>query len=169
MVNPIPCPCGTPKNYQDCCEVYHKSLGTAPTAETLMRSRYSAFALNNIDYIQATQRLTDDPSAEDTAAIKEENRTTKWINLDILETEQGTEDDSIGSVTFRANFEEGQHKGELSEKSLFKKVDGQWFYVSGTHEVNATAKNTLPAESNKVGRNDPCACGSGKKFKKCCA
>jgi SEC-C motif-containing protein len=168
MANQIPCPCGTEKNYQDCCAVYHQNPGSAPTAEALMRSRFSAFARNDIDYIQRTQQLDNDTREDDTQAIQEENSTTLWTQLDILETEQGQASDDTGSVTFRARFTEGKHQGELTEKSLFNKINGQWLYVSGSHEVHSSPQKTAPVESHKVGRNDPCSCGSGKKFKKCC-
>ena len=168
MANQILCPCGTAKNYQDCCGVYHQNPGSAPTAEALMRSRYSAFAVNDIDYIQATQQLAEATSEVETQAIKEENSSTEWQQLEIIDTEQGQQADNTGSVTFCARFKEGKHQGELSEKSLFEKRNGQWYYVSGSHEVSSNAPPAMPVESHKIGRNDPCTCGSGKKFKKCC-
>ncbi|REG81820.1 YchJ family protein [Marinomonas pollencensis] len=168
MANPILCPCGTAKNYQDCCGVYHQNPGSAPTAEALMRSRYSAFARNDIDYIQATQRLCEDTSESDTQAIKEENSATKWLELTILDCQQGQVTDDTGSVTFCARFVEGSQQGELTEKSLFEKRNDQWFYVSGSHEVSTAPPVKAPIENHKVGRNDPCVCGSGKKYKKCC-
>ncbi|MCW4628389.1 YchJ family protein [Marinomonas rhodophyticola] len=140
---------------------------TAPTAETLMRSRYTAFALGNFDYIAATQKLIDDPN-QSASDIQDSNEQTKWIKLEIHSTEEGLEKDKKGLVSFSAHFKEGKHIGRLSERSLFKKIKGKWFYISGEHDIQ---KNTplINSEAMKVGRNDPCLCGSGKKFKKCCA
>lgn len=162
------CPCGSKKSYEKCCGVYHMHVGSAPTAEALMRSRYSAFALNKIDYILATQQLSE--AAPERSDLENENNTTQWVKLEILETENGQVEDETGTVTFRAHFQEGKHQGELSEKSNFEKRKGQWFYVSGSHDVKTREIETAAPKTvePKVGRNDPCPCGSGKKFKKCC-
>ncbi|MBJ7537748.1 YchJ family protein [Marinomonas transparens] len=166
---PIPeyCPCGTGSPYEICCGMYHNNPGTAPTAESLMRSRYTAFAINNFDYIAATQKLKESPD-QTAAEIQDSNQKTQWIKLEINATEEGLEKDKTGVVAFSAHFKEGKHIGRLSERSIFKKVKGQWFYISGEHEVQ---KNTplVNSEAMKIGRNDPCLCGSGKKYKKCCA
>ncbi|GGN21899.1 MULTISPECIES: YchJ family protein [Marinomonas] len=167
MPIPVNCPCETGSPYEMCCGMYHNNPGTAPTAETLMRSRYTAFALGNFDYIAATQKLTDEPN-QSASDIQDSNEKTKWIKLEIHSTEEGLEKDKKGLVAFSAHFKEGKHIGRLSERSLFKKIKGQWFYTSGEHDIQ---KNTplINSEAMKVGRNDPCLCGSGKKFKKCCA
>ncbi|BFM48044.1 YchJ family protein [Marinomonas sp. THO17] len=166
MPIPVNCPCGTGNPYEICCGMYHNNPGTAPTAEILMRSRYSAFAIGDFDYIANTQKLKEDPK-QSAKVIRDSNQNTHWIKLEITATEDGLEKDKTGMVAFSAHFKEGKHIGRLSERSLFKKVKNQWFYISGEHDV---AKNT-PLVNNaemKIGRNDPCSCGSGKKFKKCC-
>lgn len=159
------CPCGSNMPYDKCCERFHHHSAKAPTAEALMRSRYSAFALQKYDYIIATQRLSgqDNPTS---AALAQSCQGTEWVSLTINDTSAGLEADQQGAVSFTAQFQEGQHSGELSERSLFEKIDGEWFYVSGEHTVQSNMKHqsALP----KIGRNDPCACGSGKKHKKCC-
>jgi SEC-C motif-containing protein len=147
--------------------MYHNNPGTAPTAEALMRSRYCAFYTNNFDYINRTQKLKSSPD-QNTDDIADCNSETQWIKLDILSTDKGLEKDKEGMVSFCAHFKEGKHIGKLSERSLFKRIKGEWFYISGEHEV---LKNTplVNSSSMKIGRNDPCHCLSGKKFKKCCA
>lgn len=162
MANAMPCPCGSESQYADCCGTFHANPGSAPTAESLMRSRYSAFALGLFDYIDATQTLPHAENAEDS------NGQTLWTKLDIISTEQGKDTDTVGKVTFAAHFKEGKHTGRLKEVSMFEKKEGQWYYVSGEHQVQ---ENTAFANSTgiKTGRNDPCICGSGKKYKKCCA
>ena len=167
MPVPVNCPCGTGSPYEMCCGMYHNNPGTAPTAEILMRSRYTAFAIGDFDYIAVTQKIKDQPD-QSSADIKDSNENTQWIKLEINETEEGLEKDKAGVVAFSAHFKEGKHIGRLSERSIFKKVKGQWLYISGEHKVQ---KNTplINSDAMKTGRNDPCLCGSGKKFKKCCA
>ncbi|TYL48037.1 YchJ family protein [Marinomonas sp. IMCC 4694] len=160
----INCPCGTQTPYEMCCGMYHSNPGTAPTAERLMRSRYTAFAIGNFDYIGLTQRLQDLQELD----AKDSNGHTRWIKLEINGTEGGLENDDTGFVTFSADFKEGKHSGRLKERSKFRKVNQQWFYVSGEHVIE---KNTplINSATMNLGRNDPCLCGSGRKFKKCCA
>ena len=163
----IVCPCGTGTPFKACCGMYHNTPGTAPTAETLMRSRYAAFAIGDFNYIVATQKLESDIH-QSVTDIQDSSESTQWIKLEINATEDGLEKDKTGVVAFSAHFKEGKHSGRLSERSTFKKIEEQWFYISGEHEIQ---KNTplVHADAMKIGRNDPCLCGSGKKFKKCCA
>ncbi|NLQ16156.1 YchJ family protein [Marinomonas sp. M1K-6] len=167
MPTPVNCPCGTGSPYEMCCGMYHNNPGTAPTAEALMRSRYTAFSLGHFDYIAATQKLKEAPN-QSASDIQDSNEYTQWIKLEINATEEGSEKDKQGTVAFSAHFKEGKHIGCLNERSVFKKVKDQWFYISGEHDI---AKNTplINSAAMKLGRNDPCLCGSGKKFKKCCA
>jgi len=166
MPTPSHCPCGTARPYEMCCAMYHNNPGTAPTAETLMRSRYSAFTLNKFDYIQDTQKL-DSGQEQSAGDIADSNDHTQWIKLDVIETQEGGEKDQTGMVSFCAHFKEGKHIGRLSERSLFKRIDGTWYYTSGEHEVQGNTPLIKTADMN-IGRNDPCHCGSTKKFKKCC-
>jgi SEC-C motif-containing protein len=146
--------------------MYHHNPGTAPTAEILMRSRYSAFALKQFDYIITTQKLGETP--ETAADIAESNGATQWIKLEVLGSINGSEKDKTGQVTFCAQFKEGSNTGKLTETSNFERIDGQWYYTGGRHQIQGNTPHILP-EEHKIGRNDPCHCGSGKKFKKCCA
>lgn len=166
MPSPINCPCNNDVKYEDCCGIYHNNPGTAPTAEALMRSRYSAFYLKKFDYIVRTQKLPDDPN-QTAADIQATNDSTQWIKLEILATEKGKAVDETGMVSFAAHFKEGQQIGKLSEKSIFQKIDSEWCYISGEHDIKG-GETFVKTEAMKIGRNDPCHCGSGKKFKKCC-
>lgn len=166
MSTPAQCPCGSKAHYEMCCGMYHNNPGTAPTAEALMRSRYSAFALQKFDYISMTQKLESDPD-QNPEDISDSNGRTQWTSLEILDTVDGGPKDKTGMVEFAAHFKEGSNTGRLSERSLFEKVNGEWFYVSGEHEIQGHTPYVAP-ESAKLGRNDPCICGSGKKYKKCC-
>ena len=156
------CPCGTGKEYSSCCEPLHKGTLKAETAEQLMRSRYSAFAKHEIDYVIATQ---------DSASRGELNRNeievwskeSEWKKIEIVSTEDGLKADETGKVEFKATYIVGDKEVIHHEKSSFKKEDGDWFFVEG--EV---LRDQVKRAGPKVGRNDPCPCGSGKKFKKCC-
>lgn len=114
-----------------------------------MRSRYCAFVLKNHDYLLKSWHATTRPDNLDDLGD------TQWLHLEILESQ---EQDTQGQVRFNAYFKEDDNYFALSENSHFIKEQGQWFYVEGEHRIIKI----------KPERNDPCLCGSGKKFKKCC-
>ena len=158
------CPCTSGKTYGDCCGPLHAGSAFAPTAEALMRSRYSAYAVHNIDHIERTDHPNrrgdfDRKAAEQWATLSE------WVGMDILSKDKGGVDDSEGMVEFRANFKVKGQEHHHIERSTFAKVDGKWFYVDGQRPEQKPFIHEKP----ETGRNDPCLCGSGKKFKKCCA
>lgn len=156
------CPCGTGKKYKDCCEPYISGSIKAVTAEQLMRARYSAYVTCNVDFIESThqQEGRDDLSVEATRKWAEES---KWLGLEIVSTEKGLESDKTGVVEFIASYESSGHRRTHHETAVFEKEEGQWVFVEGK-----VYNETIVRASEKVGRNDPCTCGSGKKFKKCC-
>src|SRR5205085_4408879 len=91
--------------------------------------------------------------------------TADWQGLEIVDTAGGEANDSEGTVEFIARFRD--RKGDMQahhEVSTFVKEDGRWLFKQGHAPEVATVRRSAP----KVGRNDPCPCGSGKKFKKCC-
>ncbi|MDH5324036.1 MAG: YchJ family metal-binding protein [Gammaproteobacteria bacterium] len=149
------CPCGSESSYTDCCGPYLDGSKTAPTAESLMRSRYVAYSRNDADYLLKTWHHSTRPEQDPT------DSNVQWIGLQILRTEAGGTQDDRGLVEFRARCRINGQAGGLDEASEFIKEEGQWFYVDGS---------TIQPIRNqeKQGRNDPCACGSGKKYKKCC-
>lgn len=151
----FPCPCGQPFSYADCCGRYHHRQALPETAEQLMRSRYSAFALALADYLLATLHPARH-GANEREALLNSFRNTRWEGLQIISTSAGCAGDTEGTVEFVAHFRQGSQVGQLHERSRFLRVDQQWLYVDG---------DMLPARL--PGRNDPCWCGSGKKFKKC--
>lgn len=156
------CPCGSGKEYKSCCGLYIKEGIKAPTAEALMRARYSAYAKGEVDFILASHSPKDrgDLSRED---IAQWANSSEWQGLEIVSTQQGQEGDSKGIVEFKAHYMQDRARFTHHEKAIFEKDGDQWFFADG-HIVNEPQKR----ESPKVGRNDPCPCGSGKKFKKCC-
>lgn len=157
------CPCGSELSYEKCCEPAHTGTTPSKTAEALMRSRYSAYVKNCIDYLGDSlhPEHKEDWSADDT---KQWAQNSEWLSLEIISTEAGLESDNEGIVEFAANFKEGNQKSRHHETSRFQKIDGKWYYVDGETPKPQTVRNETP----KVGRNEPCPCGSGKKYKKCC-
>lgn len=153
------CPCGSGHPLDACCGPYLDGAA-APTPEALMRSRYSAYVVGNIDHVERTH---DSADGFDRAEAESMSRDMDWQSLEILSTTEGGADDDEGTVEFAARY---KHKGEQQlhhEISNFHRRDGRWLYVNGV--INPKA---APRTVEKVGRNDPCPCGSGKKFKKCC-
>ena len=157
------CPCQSGTIFNQCCEPILEGKRLAETAEQLMRARYTAYTQVNMDFIEKTH----DPETKsdiDMESSREWAESTNWTGLEIIETQQGGVNDEQGTVQFKAMFEteEGpQHHQELSQ---FTKRDGIWFFTDATDPTVQTFVRSGP----KVGRNDPCPCGSGKKYKKCC-
>jgi SEC-C motif-containing protein len=156
------CPCGSGRSFADCCDPYLSGAAPAPTAEALMRSRYCAFATGRIDYLQAT--LTPETQGDfDRAHTETWSQGSEWTGLDIRSTEDGGPDDASGWVEFVARFRMDGQPHTHHESAYFVKEDGVWYYKSGI-----SGPRPVKRAAPKVGRNDPCPCGSGKKFKKCC-
>lgn len=124
----MPCPCGLPAKYEVCCGRYHLGPETAPTAQTLMRSRYSAFVKNEMTYLQETtwpaNRRPVDEEAYRTRAEE-----SIWLGLTVHQTEAGQVSDTRGTVKFTAKFMVDGQIQEQTENSLFRKKNGRWFYV----------------------------------------
>ena len=156
------CACGSEKNYSECCEVFIKGTKKAPTAVALMRSRYTAFAVRELDYIYNTHHESTRKDL-DMDSIKSWALNSEWLGLEIRETSKGTEKDTEGQVEFKCIFNFNGAEQVHHELSTFTKENGQWFFVDGSMK-----NNTVRRVEPKVGRNDPCPCGSGKKAKKCC-
>jgi SEC-C motif domain protein len=151
-----PCPCGSDLDYAACCGRYH--AGTpAPTAEALMRSRYAAYATGKLDYIEAT---AGGPAAIafNLPEAEASQLGTQWLGLEIAGTRKGREGDTEGTVSFIARYRHNGQEAALTETSQFRRVDGRWLYWD---------RDAAPRAAS-IGRNDPCPCGSGKKYKKCC-
>ena len=126
----IPCPCGSGNKYKKCCQKYHKGA-LPPTPEALMRSRYSAFALDLADYIIATTHPDNSDYTTDVdtwkAEIHDFSHHTRFLGLKVLLTETKEEEAFV-------SFEATLSSGLLKEKSRFRKVDGKWLYVDGVFD-----------------------------------
>jgi len=157
------CPCGSEKEYASCCEPFVKGERPAPTAEALMRSRYTAYVKEEIPYLKETLTTAQQSDFSDEETRKWA-RSSKWLGLEIVRAEGGEAGDEKGVVEFQAHFEADGKKQTHHEVAEFTKSDGHWRYAG----MQAAPGQTVRRAEPKVGRNDPCPCGSGKKYKKCC-
>lgn len=147
------CPCGTSKPYAECCEKFISGKEFPETAEELMRSRYTAYQQREFNYIANTMK----PPAADLFNVDEAKNSELnivWKKLEVMKVTPDT-------VEFKAHYQLNDRDYVIHEVSDFKFIDGRWYYVNGAHSDRAI-------NDNKIGRNDPCNCGSGKKYKKCC-
>ncbi|WP_445940880.1 YchJ family protein [Pseudomonas sp.] len=148
------CPCGSGQLLTLCCGLYH--AGTpAPSAEALMRSRYSAYALGLIDYL-ARSTLPAQQAGLDHDAIRAWSLGSTWLGLEVEQTQLIEGEPQHAYVTFTAHWRDAGGAHSHRERSAFVRNNGQWYFIDPTVEL-------------KVGRNDACPCASGQKFKKCCA
>ncbi|HWA85751.1 MAG TPA: YchJ family protein [Opitutus sp.] len=156
------CPCGSGRSYETCCEPIIAGAA-APTAEALMRSRYSAYAQHAFEHLGRSLSTAQrkDYSEADARRWSEKS---EWLGLKILRTEKGGPEDGEGLVEFSARFRSEGQEHEHLETAIFTREDGKWVYAG----QEAPRGTTVRRETPKVGRNDPCPCGSGKKYKKCC-
>ncbi|MFQ1022175.1 YchJ family protein [Avibacterium paragallinarum] len=146
------CPCQSGQRYQDCCQPLHCGQKEADTAEQLMRSRYVAFVLQQIDYIVKTT-VPSQQNLLDIAALQQWAAQTQWQGLEIV-AHLPNLDKTHSAVEFKAKFATEQGEQIHHEKSLFVKIGQRWYFADPTVD--------LPA------MKQACICGSGKKFKHCC-
>jgi SEC-C motif-containing protein len=129
-----------------------------------MRSRYSAYATANVDYIVETH----DPEHVkdvDRASTEIWAKQSTWLGLEITHTERGEKDDDVGVVEFVARYKIKGATINHRERAEFRKHNGRWVFVDGQEIKGPPIVHDAP----RPGRNDLCPCGSGKKYKKCCA
>ncbi len=156
------CVCGLAPDTEQCCGRFIRGDDTPATAEALMRSRYAAYVLGEIDYIVSSHHpeRRDDVDA---AGARSWSEQAQWEGLDVHRAEGG-EDDDEGVVDFTARYMSSGHLVHHRERAQFKKHDGKWYFF----DSEMLRGKPVVREGRKVGRNEPCPCGSGKKYKKCC-
>lgn len=157
------CPCGSEIDYTECCGPVISGTIKAPSAERLMRARYSAYAKTEVKFI-LTSTANEKREECDEKAIRSWSEHSTWHKLEILGTEKGCQNDTEGVVEFIAHFSENGVRKTYHEKGIFKKVNDDWRYVDGEIQKPKPFVRT----EQKVLRNNTCPCGSGKKYKKCC-
>ncbi|MGY4645087.1 YchJ family protein [Cellulomonas sp. URHB0016] len=119
------CPCGSGDDYDACCGALHAGRHPAPTAEALMRARYSGFAVRDAEYLLATWH---DSTRPETLDLDEQ---VTWRRLVVLRTDAGGPWDDAGLVEFVAHYAEPAGRGRLHETSRFVREHGRWLYVDG--------------------------------------
>lgn len=117
------CPCLSGERYADCCGRFHRGDAEAPTAEQLMRSRYSAFVVLNAAYLLRTWHPKTRP------AQLELDPAVQWRRLDIVSTVRGGPLDTEGTVEFKAYYRHDGERGVQQETSRFLREDRRWYYV----------------------------------------
>lgn len=158
-----PCPCGSGSELRHCCGPVIADPSAAQTAEQLMRSRYTAFATGEARHLLASHKASAGQfSDRQVEQLKAEMIGQEWLGLRILDSEQGQNPDKTGIVEFTAYYRDtseanqGPNIGQLHERSRFVREKDGWLYLDGE-----------PLPPVPMGRNDPCWCGSGRKYKKC--
>jgi SEC-C motif domain protein len=161
-VNRLTCPCGKGESLETCCGPFLDGSKIPQTAEELMRSRYTAFAVGNVDYILETH----DPDRRgeiDRNNTEAWSKQSEWLGFELVSSEHGGPSDDAGVIEFIAKYRAKGVTISHRERSVFRKQNGRWWFVDG-QMVNGPP---VRREGPRVGRNDPCPCGSGKKYKKC--
>lgn len=153
----INCPCDSEKNYLSCCEPFISGKQIPSTPEALMRSRYTAYTMANMDYIKETMRGKPLIGFQEIEATRWAKR-VHWIKLNVIQS--SIENPNQGHVEFEAIFVEGYRLKSIHENSTFLFEKGRWYYVDGTISPST---HTEPM----ISRAMPCPCGSLRKFKNC--
>jgi len=148
-----PCPCGSSAAFNSCCLPMLEGKTQATSPEQLMRSRYTAFAMEEEKYILETWHARTRPKQLNFA-----DHPVVWLGLSVDPVQHPAATATEGVVSFTASYLEEGLLCRLHETSKFLMENGSWFYLKGDCDVTRT----------KVARNEPCPCNSGKKFKKCC-
>jgi len=153
------CPCGSQVYYSKCCELYLIGEQVPSSPEALMRSRYAAYSIADIDYIKKTMQGKPLNGFDEVEARSWAESVT-WLGLKVINTT--IETPSLGYVEFIARYMEGDKIKFIHEISEFHFQAGRWFYVDGRYS------NTTKSHNNqKISRNSLCPCASQKKFKNC--
>ena len=148
------CPCQSGLEYQDCCQPLHQYQKIASTAEQLMRSRYSAFVLAEIDYI-VKRTVPLQQTLLNSKALYQWARNTEWDGLEIVKVVPEM-DNNHALVEFNAFFLHENKRMTHHEWSAFVRIAQQWYFLD-------------PTVATKWRLKEPCFCHSGRKFKQCCA
>ncbi len=163
MENTEPCPCKSGKTFGECCGPLIAGTASAETAEALMRARYSSYVTGDVEFLKTS--ATEACQAEfDEDSSRAWSRAAEWHGLEIIKTEAGGAGDDSGVVEFRALYTANGEFCNHHEVAQFAREGGAWKFSDG----ELVGETPIVREQPKVGRNDLCPCGSGKKYKKCC-
>jgi len=163
MENTESCPCKSGKTFGECCGPIIAGTAKAETAEALMRARYASYVTGDVEFLKTS--ATESGRAEfDEDASRAWSKAAEWHGLDIIRTEGGGPGDDRGVVEFRALYTANGEFCNHHEVSQFVRESDGWKFNDG----ELVGETPIVREEPKVGRNDLCPCGSGKKYKKCC-
>lgn len=164
------CPCGAGFPYTDCCGPLIRGIVQADTAEDLMRARFTAYAKGEREYLDRTRHPGEGEPMKPGPNLQQKG--IVWTKLEILDSRNGGPFDAEGDVSFVAHYRENGEDKILQETSKFIRENGRWLYSEQQSKTAPTVQppTSLPfvRDQPKVGRNDPCPCGSKRKYKKCC-
>jgi SEC-C motif-containing protein len=119
------CPCGSQKRFLDCCGLYIQKKILPETPEALMRSRYTAYVEERIDYIRRTMRGAALLSFDKKSA----SRKVVWLGLEVISSSHDQNNPSIGYVEFKARYRDNQETVCIHERSKFERIERKWYYV----------------------------------------
>ena len=155
-----PCSCGSGLDFAVCCEPIITGKQPAATAEKLMRARFTAHVANANEFLHKSYL----PSSRHPYVEEPDTAPLPWTRL-VIHSHEPEVKPNVSNVEFTAFFKaDDGSEGTLQEKSEFHRINGNWIFARTLRQGPAPLKSSSP----KVGRNDPCPCGSGKKYKQCC-
>lgn len=147
MTDDALCPCGSQNSFYACCNPFISGDAVPTTPEALMRSRYTAYHMANIDYITDTMKGKALRGFDPVSTLQWANE-VQFQTLEVIKTTEDT-------VEFKAYYQHNSKSHVMHENSQFKKIKSRWYYIDS-------------ANNKKPSRNQPCPCGSDKKYKRCC-
>ena len=163
MKNEELCPCKSGKTFGECCGPIIAGTAKADCPEALMRARYTSYVTGDIDFLKSSATAAVQAEFDENAS-RAWSKAAEWHGLEIIRTERGGAADAEGVVEFRALYSARGEFCNHHEVSQFVREDGEWKFADG----ELVGETPIVRESPKINRNDPCPCGSGKKYKKCC-
>lgn len=159
------CPCGSGTPLSECCQPIINGDVKAERAESLIRARYTAHTLGSINFIMTTHHPSTRTDIDETATARWASE-SEWLGLEILNVDGGEAEDNSARIEFMARYRDSARRRHTHhERGVFEKYHGQWYF----RDAEVPDVNQFRREAPKQGRNEPCACGSGKKYKKCCS
>lgn len=158
------CPCGSGSHLIDCCQPIIDGDVKAEKAEALIRARYTAHTLGKMAFILATHHPSTRNDIDEAATAKWASEST-WLGLEIINVDGGSPQDTTARIEFMARYRDAARRRHTHhELGVFEKYHGQWYF----RDAEVPDVDQFRRDRPKQGRNEPCACGSGKKYKKCC-
>ena len=134
-------------------------FGWPKTPKALLEARYKAYTKGDVDFILQSIH-PESRKKQKREDIEEWSKNANWLGLEVEDTK---EEGDVGFVTFTCRYEQDGQDIVHKETAEFRKHEEKWYYYDSTFP-----SRTVHRDEPKVGRNDPCPCGSGKKYKKCC-